>query len=334
LAERLRRVAVLPQLVEVGAGQGIGGGLDPRPAGLRSGDRLHQARQVVGVGQAVADHHHLQGGGPVGSRCGGSGVGLGGGDRAGDEQYQREQQACEGVHFSSWAWLWAYGSTLPGWRIPSGSNSRLTPRISASASVPRALAMNTRLARPMPCSPDRVPPSSRASANTSGSAACAARDCPALPGSYMMSPCRLPLRAWPKVTIGRPQRREIACTPATSPGIRDTGTTTSSLILLAAIMRSAGDSALRADHRRSRAAVLPPVSMSSRPSTVAASPIASSAAGRASGSPSASSNSIAPTPSGRSAPPTSRARRTLSPSMNSTMDGTTGCAINRATAVA
>src|SRR5690606_7352793 len=248
LAQRFGGVAVLPQLGEVGTGQGVGGGLDPRARGLRGRDCLDQARQVVGVREAVAHQQDADGVGLVG-RGGRIRLGLGGG-RAGGEKRRGQEQACEDVHISSWAWLWLQRSTLPGLRIPSGSNSCLTPRIRASASGPRACAMKSRLARPMPCSPESVPRSSRVSAKTRGRAVLAARAWDGSSGSNRMLTCRLPLPAWPKVTIGTPQSREMACTPATSAGIRDTGTTTSSLILPAAMVRSDGDSALRADHSR------------------------------------------------------------------------------------
>src|SRR5690606_25297524 len=51
------------------------------------------------------------------------------------------------------------GSTFPGLRMPSGSNAAFTARIAASVGASNACAMKSRLATPMPCSPDSVPPS-------------------------------------------------------------------------------------------------------------------------------------------------------------------------------
>src|SRR3546814_5324308 len=57
------------------------------------------------------------------------------------------------------------GSTFPGLRMPSGSNAAFTARIAASVGASNARAMKLRLATPMPCSPDSVPPSESVSAN-------------------------------------------------------------------------------------------------------------------------------------------------------------------------
>ena len=125
--------------------------------------------------------------------------------------------------------------------------------------------------------------------------------------------------------------REALWLPA---GMRDTGTTTSSLILPGASVRSAGDSALRAAHRRSRDASSAASSSDTSPSPAAARISASTSCGSVSASPSASIISSAPASAGRSAPPTSRASCTACASMNSSIDGVTGCAISRATACA
>ena len=114
--------------------------------------------------------------------------------------------------------------------------------------------------------------------------------------------------------------------------MRDTGTTTSSLILPGAMERSAGDSARRAAHSRSRAAPSVATSSSSRPSPPAASASACSASGRDSGSPSASTSSIAPA-SGTSLP-LRLSRASEAASMNSSMAGTCGWHISRDTAAA
>src|SRR6478672_4213703 len=95
----------------------------------------------------------------------------------------------------------AHGSSLPGLRMPSGSNARFTARIRSSVGASSACTMKSRLARPMPCSPDSVPPSESASANTRAIAACARSACTASAGSNSTLTCRLPLPAWPKVTI-------------------------------------------------------------------------------------------------------------------------------------
>ena len=160
--------------------------------------------------------------------------------------------------------------------------------------------MKSRFARPMPCSPDSVPPSDSVSANTAAIAACARAFCAASAGSYIRLTCRLPLPAWPKHTIGSAYSCESFCTPATSAGIRDTGTTTSSLILPGARFRSAGDSALRAAHSRSRAASSAAGSIARQPSPRAAVANASKACGSVCASPSASIINNAPTSSGMS----------------------------------
>jgi hypothetical protein len=110
------------------------------------------------------------------------------------------------------------GSTLPGsaLRMPSGPSNgaarrprRLdaaVARISASRRGRTDLRiserlrqrMKSRLSRPMPCSPESVPPSAIASANTRASASFARVDCAASSGSNRMLTCRLPLPAWPK----------------------------------------------------------------------------------------------------------------------------------------
>jgi hypothetical protein len=68
--------------------------------------------------------------------------------------------------------------------------------------------------------------------------------------------------------------RQAACAaapqPATRSGMRDTGTTTSSLILPGLIVRSAGESARRAAHSRSRALPSAATSSASIPSPSAA----------------------------------------------------------------
>src|SRR4249919_72108 len=227
-----------------------------------------------------------------------------------------------------------HGSSLPGLRMPAGSNAALTWRIRASVAGSIACGMNSRLARPMPCSPDRVPPSDSVSANTRARAACARPFWPVSAGSKRMFTCRLPLPAWPKLTMGNANSDARSRTPWTSCGMRETGTTTSSLILPGASVRNAGDNALRAAQSLSRAASSAASSSETRPSPSATRIRASMACGRVWASPSASTISSAPASAGSSAPPTSRASRTQSPSMNSSIDGVTGCAISRATACA
>ena len=80
----------------------------------------------------------------------------------------------------------------------------------------------------------------------------------------------LPLPAWPKLTIWMPDSRDSCSRPAISSGIRDTGTTTSSLIFFGAALRKAGERALRVFQSRSISSRLAAEWTSSIPSLRAA----------------------------------------------------------------
>ena len=69
-------------------------------------------------------------------------------------------------------------ATDPGLRIPNGSNCAFTARIKANVGAAMACGMKSRLSRPMPCSPDNVPPNASVVANSSESTrgACAVRN--------------------------------------------------------------------------------------------------------------------------------------------------------------
>ena len=65
------------------------------------------------------------------------------------------------------------GNTLPGLRMPSGSSACLMARIADSVAGLKASAMKSRFAKPIPCSPDNVPPRDNVRAKTRGNAECA-----------------------------------------------------------------------------------------------------------------------------------------------------------------
>ena len=83
--------------------------------------------------------------------------------------------------------------------------------------------------------------------------------------------------------------------------MRDTGTTTSSLIFLGAMLRRAGDSALRVAHKAVTSSALCAVLNSTRSTPRAAALMASAAASMASAVPSTSIMSMAPACSGKAA---------------------------------
>ena len=63
------------------------------------------------------------------------------------------------------------GQPLPGLKMPNGSRARRTASCMASAPGSSSRRMPSRLRRPMPCSPDTVPPSSIAASRNSSKAA-------------------------------------------------------------------------------------------------------------------------------------------------------------------
>ena len=193
--------------------------------------------------------------------------------------------------------------------------------------------MKSRLARPMPCSPDSVPPSDSVSANTRASAACGAV---ALRGVGRVEQDVDVQVAVAGVAEADDRQREFARQRAARrrPG-RDARNRHHHVLVDLARRQ-------RAQRRRQRLARGPQrlasrassaaSSSETRPSPSAARISASMACGRVSRIAVGLDHQQRAGFGGRSAPPTSRARRTQSPSMNSSIDGVTGCAISRATA--
>ena len=116
--------------------------------------------------------------------------------------------------------------------------------------------------------------------------------------------------------------------------MRETGTTTSSLIFFGAMWRSAGERALRARHRASTSAASSARRSSTRPSTLAAAATAASASSMQAAGPSTSIIRRAPVPSGTSIPAKPRTMAMAEASMNSRAQGVTGWAMRLETAAA
>ena len=111
----------------------------------------------------------------------------------------------------------AGGNTLPGLRMPSGSNTALDRahrRERRAAS--NARGMKSRLARPMPCSPDKRAAERRSRVEHAAAMRRAhARAARRRRDRNSMLTCMLPLPAWPKVTIGMSNcARQRAASPS------------------------------------------------------------------------------------------------------------------------
>ena len=195
--------------------------------------------------------------------------------------------------------------------------------------------MKSRLARPMPCSPDSWPPSASVGRRTARRARrrCA-RLMPASAGSNSRLTCRLPLPAWPKQTMRSACRAAIAATRVDQLG---DARHRHHHVLVDLARRDACAAPATAPCAPPTAAPSSPASRGAlrRPGSLRRARPRASAAQRVRrappASPSASIISSAPA-SGSRAPPRSRARRTQSASMNSSIEGVTGCAMIRATA--
>ncbi len=114
--------------------------------------------------------------------------------------------------------------------MPFGSSACLSERINAIASAPCSCSRNSRLPRPMPCSPLQVPPSARARATIVRSSS-QARSISA--GSSLLTRItvwKLPSPTCPTMGAEKPLASMSALAPSRASARREMGTQTSVVI--------------------------------------------------------------------------------------------------------